>query len=96
MFGAKINKGATAKLIHMNFSAETVMDKNYQTVKEYCHLTYDQDGWIQHIMVEASTIKWTVTDDYIEPMVSISSNAFSGATKSTEIFIPRNCDFNML
>lgn len=94
MFGAK--KGANAKLLHLNFSAETVMEKNYEKVKEYCHITYDQDGWIQHTFVDSSTIKWTVSDDYIEPMISINTNALSGMTKGVEIFIPRNCDFNML
>ena len=96
MFGAKSSKGPSAKLIHMNFSAETVMEKNFEKLKEYCHITYDQDGWIQHTIVDASTVKYTVTDDYIEPMVSISATALSGMTKGVEIFIPRNCDFNLL
>lgn len=94
MFGAR--KQIVSRLIHINFSAETVLEKNYQTVKEYCHLTYDQDGWIQHTIVDASNIKYTASDEYIEPMISINANAISGTTKGVEIFIPRNGTLNSI
>lgn len=90
MFGQKSKKPA-ARLIHINFSAETFVDtqkNNMITVKEYCHITYEQDGFIQHAMCDANAVKWTVSDDALEPLVTVNNNFVSGQTRGAEIFLP--------
>ena len=95
MFGAK-KAAQAAKLLHINFSAEAVTEKNYTSLKEYCHLTFDQDGWIQHVVVDASGVKFTKSSEIVEPQVIVVSNPLSGLTKGAEILIPENCSFNLL
>jgi hypothetical protein len=94
MFG--MNKTTIAKIIHMNFSIETVSEKNMTALKEFCHLTIDQDGYIQHIVLPAQGIIFSYSEEYKEPMISFTSNQFSGATKNAEIFIPKEGTFNLL
>lgn len=95
MFGAKRTSEA-AKLLHINFSAETVTERNYVTLKEYCHVTFEQNGWVQHMVLDAAGVKFTKNPDVIEPQINISTNALSGVAKGAEIILPENCTFNML
>ena len=95
MFGVK-RTAESAKLLHINFSAETVNEKNYVTLKEYCHVTFEKNGWIQHMVLDAAGIKFTKNPDITEPEIVVSTNALSGIAKGAEIILPEDCTFNML
>lgn len=86
MFGAKKVLG---KILDMNYSAESVVEKNMMSVKEYCHVTYEEGGWVQHVILDANSITYNVTDEYTERMISVNSSALSGAIKGAQIFFPR-------
>lgn len=95
MFGAKKN-AIVAKVLHINFSAETITDRNFEKIKEYCHITYDCEGYIQHLVLDVQFITFVSTEEYTDVMISFVTNALSGVTKGAELLIPKNISFNLL
>jgi len=82
-------KSIVSRLIHINYSAQLFIDnKDLKSIKEFCHVLYENGGFISSLCVDANLCKYIETIEYIEPMVSVEFG-FSGITKGLTIYLPK-------
>lgn len=87
MFGTKKSLG---RIIDLNYTAETFVDKNMTSVREFCHVTYVQDGYVQHAILDGKNIQYRLSDEYNHRMIEINAGGLLGGVKGAEIIIPSN------